>query len=671
MKKLKIFSVLLVLIFLPLLSKRVSADTFPYSTSIQGANGAAYSQAAYAPARVLTSVSFGKIADMKLIGSQLYVVDSINKCVDVMNTSGQLLQRITSPALAGPTGVAVDNLGNIYVADPIAKVVVKFDSAGKELKKFTRPKQALFGAKAPFAPTKIAVDSRGEMYLVGTGTTEGLIVLSNKGDFLGYFGGNKANQTILQKMQGIFGAGFGMKGALKNVAAAPSNVYIDSAGIVYTTTNTKDNGADFQKLNLAGQSMLTNNNGGTGGVAITTDTDNNIFELRADNTVAEFDASGDWLFAFGGTSDNGDQIGLFKNAIALSVSTDGVLYVADGETNLIHVLTPTSFATAIHAGVALINDGKYQQAKTYFKEISKKNDNFVLAYNSIANADLLQGHYYQAEEYYRVAQNKVGYSNAFWYIRQTWLNNNLGWFLLILILLVIIYNIFKQLHQRTDSFREFDKMINKVKSVKLYNELTDLPRMLRHPLDTLYSFNYEGRGTVRASNIWLGILLIEVGIYLVLTGYIFNSQITIQVNIFLILAVVALGILIFVSVNYLVASITDGEGSFRTVYISTIHSLAPVIVLIIPIVLLTNILTFNESFIITYGILIAIFWSILLLMLMVSRIHDFSLGATLKNVLLTLFAISVMLFTVYILFVLGGQLITFLKTITWEVTHRA
>jgi hypothetical protein len=56
---------------------------------------------------------------------------------------------------------------------------------------------------------------------------------------------------------------------------------------------------------------------------------------------------------------------------------------------------------------------------------------------------------------------------------------------------------------------------------------------------------------------------------------------------------------------------------------------------------------------------------------MISKIHDFSFKGTLKNVFLTLFAIAVMLFTLYIIWVLGGQFIDFLKTITWEVFHAA
>ncbi|MDR0300595.1 MAG: YIP1 family protein [Streptococcaceae bacterium] len=650
-------------------SSKVEADFYPYPSSILGTNNQIQnSQAAYQPLSVLTNQQFGKIADMKIVSDKIYIADSQNKVIYVINESGQILQTVHSPELQAPSGLAVDRTGNIYVADPVAKLVIKFDKAGQELTKYSKPTDPLFGKNSPYNPTKLAVDSRGELYIVGTGTTAGLMVLSSDGGFLGYFGGNQADQTLLQKMQTVFGSGFGLKNSLKNLAPAPTNVYLDASGIVYTSTNVATNQA-VRKLNLAGQNMLPASANVGGAVAVTTDRYADIFILTSTGQIGEFDSNGNLLFVFGTRGDNGDQLGLFKNASAIAVKPDGTVVVADSETNLIQEFKTTSFADEVHAGVRLINNGNYNQAKAYFTEIVKKNNNFVLAYNSIANADLLQGNYKLAEANYKIAENKVGYSNAYWYIRQNWLDHNLGWTIFVLIVFLGLIQVFKQLHRRTQVLARFDQAVAKLMSSKFFDELRDLPRMIRHPLDTFYSFKREGRGTVRAANFWLMILLIEIGIYLVLTGYIFNDELVKEVSIFFILAVLLVSLLIFVLINYMVASITDGEGRLKTVYVSTVHSLAPIILLLLPTVLLTNILTLNEAFIIQYAYLIMAGWSILLLMLMVSKIHDFSLAGTLKNVFLTIFAIAIMLFTLYILWVLGGQLIDFIKAIVWEVTH--
>jgi hypothetical protein len=151
------------------------------------------------------------------------------------------------------------------------------------------------------------------------------------------------------------------------------------------------------------------------------------------------------------------------------------------------------------------------------------------------------------------------------------------------------------------------------------------------------------------------------------TGFSFNSGLTDTYNPFSILALFWVAFFLFIGVNYLVASITDGEGTFRNVYVGTVYSLSPAVTLLLPVVLLTNVLTLNEQFVIQLGYLVIVGWSVLLLILMIREIHGYSLGEVVRNLVLTLFTIIMFLCVVYILFILGDQVVNFIYEVIREV----
>jgi hypothetical protein len=64
------------------------------------------------------------------------------------------------------------------------------------------------------------------------------------------------------------------------------------------------------------------------------------------------------------------------------------------------------------------------------------------------------------------------------------------------------------------------------------------------------------------------------------------------------------------------------------------------------------------------------FWTGMMLVIMVKEIHNYSFSETVRNVLLTLFAMALFLLTGYILYVLFNQLFDFISAIIQEVGLR-
>jgi hypothetical protein len=128
--------------------------------------------------------------------------------------------------------------------------------------------------------------------------------------------------------------------------------------------------------------------------------------------------------------------------------------------------------------------------------------------------------------------------------------------------------------------------------------------------------------------------------------------------------------LLWNTANYLVSTISDGEGRVRDVVIGTAYSLFPYVLFALPIALISNVLTLNEIFIYQFSQFIMWFWIGLMLFIMVKEIHNYSFGQTVRNLLTTIFTMALFLLTGYILYVLFNQLYDFITAIIQEVGLR-
>jgi len=158
---------------------------------------------------------------------------------------------------------------------------------------------------------------------------------------------------------------------------------------------------------------------------------------------------------------------------------------------------------------------------------------------------------------------------------------------------------------------------------------------------------------------------------LYITGFIFNpytSPAEIRVENEIIYTLLA--IFIWNAANYLVSTISDGEGRIRDVVIGSAYSLFPYALFTLPIALLTNVLSGNEYFLYTFPTQIVYAWTGIMLFIMVKEIHNYSFLETVRNVLITIFTMGLFLLTGYILYVLFNQLFDFISAILQEVRLR-
>jgi len=445
----RIAALLSVFLLLVCLAPTPSAEArIPYTTWALGPGGRLYlTQDAYTPLQQVTLPVEGAEDFFITPQGTVYVADTKGGRILRLNRNWQVDAEYGQGALTSPTGLWVDEAGTIYVADAGSKTVVLLDRMGNLIAQYGRPSEPLFGKNNEFLPRKIAVDARKDLYIVSEGSTNGLVMMNTDGHFIGYFGANPATMSLKMILQRTFLTEEQLAQFIKNEAASPSNVTIDPQSMVFTVTAGTDPARSIRRFTVDGQNIFPQIRGSGTFRDINVSENGLVTAVDADGRIYEYDLTGMLLFVFG-AKDQGDQrLGLLSNPVAIE-RYDNVIYVLDKDKNALVLYQATAFAQLVHQGVRLYVQGYYTEARPYFEQVLRYNGSFIMAYQAIAAACFKQGDYTCALTNYRYAEDRTGYSDAFWELRNVLLQRYLGTALLILLGLSLAQSIVGRLDRR-------------------------------------------------------------------------------------------------------------------------------------------------------------------------------------------------------------------------------
>ena len=142
-------------------------------------------------------------------------------------------------------------------------------------------------------------------------------------------------------------------------------------------------------------------------------------------------------------------------------------------------------------------------------------------------------------------------------------------------------------------------------------------------------------------------------------------------NFFYMIATVLIPAFLFILGNWCLTTLFDGEGSFKDIFIATSYSLVPLVILLIPATLLTNVLSLDEVAVCTLLKGIALVWVGFLLFFGIMTTHGYTMG---KNFLITICTIVGMIFIAFIIMLfsnLVSRMVSFIGEIITEISYRS
>lgn len=671
MKKLRrIFAMLLCLVMMA--GMTASAET-PYKTyTVDGYGYVLETQSAYNPLAAITKVgetAFVSPMDMAIgKDGNLYIADAGAHVILICSRDGEQVGSIGEGILQTPTGVYVTEDGIVYVADKDAKKVFVFDAQGNVTAEYGKPDSPIYGNSMDFKPTKVVANKTGTMYIICEGNMNGIVQLSpvEGGSFLGYFGTNYTSLSPFQMIQRVILTDAQRAQMLSNIPSTPTNLHIDDTGLIYTVTQ-GDKETSLKKLNIAGKNLLDSDPYYADlPAAVTTGNYNNILVADSDGYIYEYNEDGELLFMFGGRDDGRQRVGLCNKVEAIAVDEDDRIYLLDSDKKQIHIFEPTEFTNLLHESLYLFSKGQYTQSKEPLSKVLQMNSMFDYANQAMGHAYLQEENYEQALKYFRLAKSFEGYSDAFWEVRNIWIRNYLVAAVLAIAAVIVLIRGGKSLYRKKYANRPTTQTGEHI----LLGQLRYSLYFMRHPMDGCYGVKKEGKNSWWCANILLGTFILISILEKYCSGFLVK---TVREGRYDLITDIGKVLVIFIGLtacNYLVVTIHEGEGFFKDLYCAYAYCLTPYIVIKPFVILLSNVLTYNEVFLISFANIIVWTWVVILILLTLKEINNFTVGETAKALAITAFTVLILTLLVCIIYVLFSQVIDFVITVVREVVYR-
>jgi len=475
-KKFIIMMTLLTIICISKNSIYAQAPYKSYTYNMSGGNiNVVYSPLPYLPVRVIDSKTIGvqmkRPEDFhKDSFGNIYVIDSETNKLLCLDDDWNLISEITGYFSDGiflefnkPQGVFVSTEDIIYIADTGNKQIVVLDNKGDFIYKISELNSPIFKDNFVFEPLKLAIGESGSIYVLAKGVYEGIMEITQNGDFIGYIGSNPVQYDPIELLWKNIMTTEQKDRMVQFTPIEYTNIHIDKTGFIYAVTSSENIDTPVRRLNPSGRDILIRNpiipvnpiHGDSRTIDIDTTikgpsvfvdicTHNNGIYSVLDSKrgrIFTYDNQSNLLHVFGGIGTN--QLGTFRRPVAIEVKGEDILVLDSGLAS-ITIFEPTKYSTLISEGINLYNMGLYDESLEIWENVVILNTNFDYAYSKMGNAYLRQNRYEESMESFKLSYDKKGYAKAYKKYREGFLQDNLAYFLSLMLISVLFYSVSKK-----------------------------------------------------------------------------------------------------------------------------------------------------------------------------------------------------------------------------------
>lgn len=194
--------------------------------------------------------------------------------------------------------------------------------------------------------------------------------------------------------------------------------------------------------------------------------------------------------------------------------------------------------------------------------------------------------------------------------------------------------------------------------------------MILHPFDGSWDLIHEGRGSMAAANTIVILTLITNIWDMKFTNFMLNGTRWSEVNIVMKIASILVPLAIWVLANWSLTTLMDGKGRFKDIYMATAYCLTPYVLIGLPMIVVSNVVTKEEGVFYTYFNVFALIWCVFLLLCAMMMIHDYGLLKGLGSTLLSVAGMAIIMFIILLFFSLISDAIAYFVSIYKEISLR-
>ena len=603
--------------------------------------------------------------------------------------------------LTAPQGVFVseanDKYGKlIWVCDTGANRIVVFDEFGNFQRIVAEPESTLFEQDSVYKPVAMAVDAHNRLYVVSSTTYQGIIVMTDAGEFTGFIGAQAVSMSVWDIIWRRFQTDEQRAASEQKVSTEFNNITINmNKGLIYVTTSTIEESAvanaitskdktgtnsPVKLLNPQGDEKMrrhgfwmpageidysSRSTDEITGVSTIIDaavgpedTWSIIDEKR--NRIYTYDFDGNLLFAFG---DKGTMLGNLGSIEAVAYQGTNML-VLDKTNDNITVFQRTEYGDILLSAIAAESTQDFDLAINLWTDVLKRNSNFDSAYVGIGQAMYRNKDYANSLSYFESAYDTENWSNSYKEIRKEWMSTYFLLLLLIIVVVIVGISLF---------FKWMAKINKRVatsgKKRTFGQEIAYGFHIILHPFDGFWDLKHEKRGSVRGAIFFILLAIATFYYQAIGQGYLldpFASLASVWAQIFGVLV----PLFLFVLANWCLTTLFEGEGSFKDIFIACSYSLLPIPLLVVPVTIYSNFCITTETDIIGFISTFAFIWLGLLVFFGTMVTHDYSMGKNVITVLGTIVGMVFIMFLAVLFTTLVGKIVSLITNIVDEIQYR-
>ena len=591
------------------------------------------------------------------------------------------------------TGATVDNTdynvaGNLY--EEGSGRLIKLDKNFNEQYVVAGIKNEILPDDFNFMPKKVVVDNYGRIFILSQGCTMGILELDSNGEFVQTLGAPDVTYNAFELLWRAISSDAARENMEDFVPTEYSGIEIDDEGFIFVTNNTFDKTTydEIQcvsRLNAKGSDVLKTVDeealpyGDTDASwRATLEGASKLVDIKAldygnyavldslRGKVFFYNTEGVNLFEFGTVEDDpdDDHVTFIEGNLDVPVALEWLneqCLVLDSELHCLNTYSMTAYAKKIIEASRLHDLDLYDDEIEVWKEVLKLNNNSVAAKQNIGKVYYRDGDYSTAMKYFREIKDQENYSKAFKYLRQQYINDYFTIAIIVIVALIAVWILLKKWRKKNKKERN--------KEGTYSAQLGFAKTLIFRPLNGAWVLTRENKGSVKAATT----ILLAVSFMSLLqarfTGFIFDADAE-DANILAEFAKICLPVLLFTICNWAVTSLMSGEGSLKAIYMSTCYSLTPILFLYPVAILLSNVMVLEEGDFYSTFITIALIWVFLLIFLGNMRIHDYTLGMAVVELVITLVVMLLIVFLAVLFFALIQQMASFVGNVIEEISTR-
>lgn len=191
-----------------------------------------------------------------------------------------------------------------------------------------------------------------------------------------------------------------------------------------------------------------------------------------------------------------------------------------------------------------------------------------------------------------------------------------------------------------------------------------------HPFDGFWDLGHEHRGSLASAHTFLALWLLTYVLRLMLTNFQFINAPIQYLNVYERIFSLLIPFLILCVANWSLSTLFDGKGRFKDIYMAMCYALVPYILIQLPLIVLSHIISFDEASYYTVLGSVSVIWCVLLVFVGLMQVHDYGPGKTLIFLFFTIFGAMVILFLILVFLSLLSDAVGYFVSLYREIAFR-